>query len=72
MTLPGSEEGRSVGFRDRRPGLVAGVTACRIWQPGACAPTWVGAKARVPAPEGTVALPRTPPSEACGWERPRA
>ena len=33
-----------MGFKDRRPGLVAGVTASRIWQPGACTPTWVGAQ----------------------------
>lgn len=50
MTLPGSEEGRSVGFRDRRPGLVAGVTACRIWQPGTCALTWVGARKHASPP----------------------
>lgn len=46
MTLPESEEGCPVGFKDRRPGLVAGITSSRIWQPGACTLAWVRAQKR--------------------------
>lgn len=44
MTLSESEEGRSVGFKDRRPGLVAGIASSRIWQPGTCTLAWIGAQ----------------------------
>lgn len=39
-----SEEGRSGGFKDKRPGLVARIASSGIWQPGTCTPAWVGAQ----------------------------
>lgn len=63
MTLAQSEEGRSEGFKDKRPRVVTRILCdLAAWSPHTGL-GWVPG-ARVPAPEVTATLLRAPPSEA--------